>query len=136
MRVFISYSDKDKALVRKVVKGLEQAGLDVWDAEREILPGDNWAEKIAQGLKESEALVVLLSPDSIDSKQLEWTVHYALGNKSYDQRLIPVLVGPPEKIPKDKIPWIFHHLNIINLPKRGKQEESIRQIATALKKAA
>jgi hypothetical protein len=136
MRVFLSYVDQDKALAMKVAKGLEQAGLDVWDVEREILPGDNWAEKIAQGLRESEAIVVLLSPNSIDSKQVEWTIHHALGSKSYDRRLIPVLVGPSDKIPKDKIPWIFHHLKMINLPDQGTQEESIEQIADALKEAA
>ena len=47
MKVFISYSSKDEALATKIVESLEEAGLDAWYKKREILPGDNWAEKIA-----------------------------------------------------------------------------------------
>jgi hypothetical protein len=135
MKVFISYSYADEMLARKVTKALEQAGLDVWDAEREISPGDNWAKKIAEGLDESEAMVVLLTPTAIHSKILRREIDYALGKKSFDNRLIPVLVGSPEKFPEDGIPWILRRLNMINLPEHG-QEEGIRQITQALKEVA
>jgi hypothetical protein len=55
MKVFISHSHKDEALATKVVTYLEAAGLDAWYDKREIMPGDNWAEKIAKGLRESDA---------------------------------------------------------------------------------
>jgi hypothetical protein len=65
MKVFISYASKDEALASKLVASLEEAGLDAWYKKREILPGDNWAEKISQGLKESNAMVVLLTADAL-----------------------------------------------------------------------
>jgi predicted nucleotide-binding protein len=71
MKVFISYAHNDMPLAKRVTNALEQSGLDVWDAEREILPGDNWAKKIAKALEESDAMVVLLTPDALSSK----TVH-------------------------------------------------------------
>jgi predicted nucleotide-binding protein len=67
MKVFISHSHETKSLAKKLGEALKRAGLESWNHEQEILPGDNWAQKIAQALEESEAMVVLLSPDSLDS---------------------------------------------------------------------
>ena len=67
MKVFISHAYTDEPFVRKVAAGLEKVGLEVWDATREILPGDNWAAKVARALEESEAMVVLFTPDALRS---------------------------------------------------------------------
>jgi hypothetical protein len=136
MQVFISYSHADQGLVKKLTKSLLQAGLEVWDAEREILPGDNWAKKIAEGLEESEAMVVLLTPDAVRSQAVRREIDYALGKKSFDRRLIPVLIGSPENFPEDSIPWILRRLKMINLPEHGQEEEGIRQITQAVKEVA
>ena len=136
MKVFISHSHANERLAEKIAKALERAGLDVWYADREILPGDNWAKKIAEGLEESEAMVVLLTPEAIRSQVMRNEIHYALGNKSFDKRLIPVLVGSPDEFPEDSIPWILRRLNMINLPEHDQEEEGIRQITQALKEVA
>ena len=78
MKVFISHSSEDEALASKVVSYLEQAGLDVWYDGREIMPGDNWADKVAQGLRESEAMVVLVTPSALESNSLRRDIDYAL----------------------------------------------------------
>ena len=135
MKVFISYAHTNEILAKKVTKALEHAGLDVWNAEREIMPGDNWAKKIAEGLEGSEAMVVLLTPDAINSKIVLREIEYALGKKSFNRRLIPVLVGSPDKYDENSIPWILRHLKMITLPEQG-QEEGIQQITQALKEVA
>jgi|SRR5215207_5198952 len=135
MKVFISYNHKDAPLARRVADALEQAGLDIWDAEREIVPGDNWAKKVAEGLEESDAMVVLLTPEALASKVIHREIEYALSVKSFSGRLIPVLVGSPEGFPEDSVPWILRRLNLIRLPEQGR-EDSIQQIAQALKEVA
>lgn len=136
MKVFISHSSKDEALASKVVSYLEQAGLDVWYDKREIIPGDNWADKIAQGLRESDAMVVLLTPSALDSDFARRDIDYALSQKPFKRRLIPVLVGDSEDFPKDRIPWIFDHLQTIQLRESGRNEDQLEQIAQVLKDAA
>ncbi len=135
MKVFISHAHQDETLARKVAAVLEADGLEVWDGS-EIVPGENWAEKISQALKESEAMVVLLTPDALRSNWVRREIEYALSNKAYSKRLIPVLVGLPEQIPAEDIPWILRHMKMINLPQRGMKEEEIQQIAEALKEVA
>jgi hypothetical protein len=136
MKVFISHSHETRALAEKVGEALEQAGLEAWNHEQEILPGDNWAKKIAQALEESQAMVVLLSPDSLDSTMVRREIEYALSSKHFKNRLIPVLVGSEEDLPLEKLPWILSHLNVIKLPAYGKQEEGIHRITQALQAVA
>jgi TIR domain len=136
MRVFISYSSKDEGLATKVVKSLEDAGLDAWYQKREILPGDNWAEKIAAGLKESTAMVVLVTPAALESDAVRNSISYALTESAFSKRLIPVIVGESEDFPADQMPWIFKRLHTVTLSKDGKNEDQFKQIAQALKDAA
>ena len=42
MQVFISYSHSDSPLAARVSKALRKAGLQVWDPEVNVFPGDNW----------------------------------------------------------------------------------------------
>jgi hypothetical protein len=136
MKVFISYSSKDEALATRLVAALEAAGLDAWYQKREILPGDNWAEKISQGLKESNAMVVLLTADALESDAVQSSISYALSAKSFSNRLIPVLVGGSKDFPSDRIPWILKRLKTFTLERDGRDEEQFRQIVQVLKDAA
>lgn len=136
MKVFISYARKDEALAGKVAATLEEAGLDAWYDKREIMPGENWADNIAKGLKESDAMVVLLTPHALESDLVSLDIDHALSEKAYKNRLIPVLVGEPEDFSSHKIPWILKRLKMIKLPEHGRNEEQLKQIAQALKEVA
>ena len=132
MKVFISHSHETRALAKRVGDALERAGLTAWNHEEEILPGDNWAREIARALEESQAMVVLLSPGSVHSSMVRREIEYALSSKHFKNRLIPVLVGSEDDLPRDQLPWIFSHLNMIKLPAYGQQEEGIRRITQAV----
>ncbi len=136
MQIFISHSHNDENVAQKVASWLRAYGLDVWEASNEILPGDNWAAKISQGLQESNAMVVLLTPESLKSTWVRRDIEYALGSKRYRQRLIPVLVDPDQAIAETDIPWILKRLNIINLTKHETEEDGIRRIADTLLEVA
>jgi len=136
MKVFISYVSKDEALATKVVESLEDAGLDAWYKKREIMPGDNWAEKVATGLKDSNAMVVLMTPDALESDAVQSTISYALSEPAFSRRLIPVFVGDSADSLTDKMPWIFKHLRTFKLSADGQNEEHFKQIAQPLKDAA
>lgn len=133
MKVFLSHTHNDSFLAKKIASALIKKGLDVWNAETEIFPGDNWAEKISDALKESDAMVVLITPKSLQSKIVQREIEYALGDKSYNNRLIPVLVGSEESLSSENLPWILQRLQMIRLSKPEQTDEGINQIAEALK---
>ncbi len=136
MKVFISYSRKDKALADKVAAALDAAGFEAWYDKREIMPGENWAEKMAAGLRESEAMVVLLTPHALESDTVYRDIEYALSEKAYNKRLIPVYVGEPSDLQADKVPWIFKHLKTVLLPENGRNDEMLRRIPEAIREVA
>lgn len=136
MKVFLSYEHNDISLAKKIESVLKNAGFQVWNSETEILPGDNFAEKISEALKASDAMVVLLTQESLNSKWIQWEIEYALSNKSYNKRVIPVLVGSEESVSLESIPWILRKLQMIRLSKPEHAEKEINQITEALKLAA
>jgi len=136
MKVFISHAQSDEKLARKIADSLKQAGLEVWDYRREILPSDLWSDKASQALRQSDAMVVLLTPEAANSKQVRSEIDFALGRNTFKNRLIPVLVGSPERIPRRDVPWILWELQVVNLPEHGNQQEGIKKIARTLLEAA
>ena len=110
MKVFLSYAHADAALAERVRKAFADNGLEVSDPHRDHLPGDNWAGEIASALEESEAMVVLLTPAVAMSPDVKRNIEYALGSKNYSNRLIPVVVGDPERFPATVMPWIVRRM--------------------------
>jgi hypothetical protein len=134
MKVFISHSRQDEELAMKVAAALKEAGLDVLNGE--IMPGVNWAEKIAMELNESDAMVVLLTPHALSSDFVRSDINFALSEKKYNKRLIPVFVGELEDYTQVEIPWILKRLKPLKLSDQGKNKENLQQIAQALKEVA
>ncbi|MGZ8843568.1 MAG: toll/interleukin-1 receptor domain-containing protein [Pyrinomonadaceae bacterium] len=136
MKVFISHSNKDDALASQIASYLEKAGLEVWYDNYEVVPGENWADKIGRGLSESDAMVVLVTPTALESNTLSRDVDYALTQKRFKGRLVPVLAGDARRFQGWSIPWIFEHLPIISLKENATSEKDFDQIAQVLKSAA
>jgi len=128
MQVFMSYSAADRELAEGLAKYLERDGFDVWYADARLFPGDNWSLAIGKALEDSDAMVVLLSPDSAKSEWVQREIEFALSNPKYKHRLLPVIVKPTKSYP-----WILESFPIIR-PSKNLAETS-RRIATALKKA-
>jgi len=132
MQVFVSHSHSDSPLAARVSRALRKAGLQVWDPEVHLFLGDNWPAEVGRALEESDAMVVLLTPNSISSPHVKAEMMYALGSKSYRNRLIPVAVGGREQLPTGEIPWIVRKLRWVDLlnPESGVPE--VKPIAEAL----
>ena len=135
MKIFISHAHTDEPLARRIAEILEEDGLEVWDATREVLPGDNWAALVSQALQESQGMVVLLTPDAMRSRWVRSEIEYALGEARFRGRLIPVVVGSPEKLRDEDVPWILWKLKTIRL-EQANEDEGIKEIARTLHQVA
>ena len=68
--VFVSYSAKDRATVRRIVDRLQTSNLRVWFDELIIQPGDLIGLRIEQGLDQSRTLLLMMSSNAFSS---EWS---------------------------------------------------------------
>jgi len=134
MNVFISYSDADAVLARELADVLEHEGFEVWRPEQDVMPGDNWAAQLAQALESSSAMVVLLTRSSVESRAVKHEIEYGLANRRFKGRLVPVLIGQPDKW-RASFPWILRRLKMVRLPSRNPSRH-FQKIADALKAAA
>jgi TIR domain len=107
-KVFLSYSHLDGKAAREISASLRAAGFEVWDPEREILPGSNFATSLQDALNTADAMVVLLSPAFSESRYAQYEVEFALGTERFSGRLIPVLLRETKGYP-----WILDELQMI-----------------------
>lgn len=64
---FISYSHEDASFVNQLAEDLVASGVGVWLDRWEIKVGDSISDRIQSGLQESDYLLVVLSPNSVNS---------------------------------------------------------------------
>jgi hypothetical protein len=106
-KAFISYSHKDKPFVSKLVGDLASMGANVWVDLVEMKVGDSIVRKIQDGIEESEWLIIVLSPDSVESKWVKTELSAALVNElEKDKVFILPLLYRVCKIPlllRDKV---------------------------------
>jgi hypothetical protein len=93
-RAFISYNHNDKETALKIADGLASKGVDPWADFSEIGPGDSIFDKIfEEGLKTSQVFVILLSPDSVESRWVRHELNVALLKRiQQTMKVIPVVV--------------------------------------------
>jgi hypothetical protein len=78
--VFVSYSARDKPVADAIVSRLEQEGVRCWVAPRDVIPGTVWADAIVQGIDTSRLMVVVLSGEANESRQVIREVERAVAN--------------------------------------------------------
>jgi len=131
MQVFISHAASDADLAERIADRLGDCGLDVWDSSR-ILPGDNWGLKLAEALQTSDAMVVLLTKDSAHSPNVTYEVGYALGNKEYRERVVPIIAAPPRDPAEKEIPWVLRRFRMVRLEGDEGDRERLKKVAETL----
>lgn len=73
-RVFISYSNFDKEIARRIAYDLEFNGVHVWFDEFEIKLGHNIQKMINEGLQKSDIFLVLMSKESSNSPWVNYEI--------------------------------------------------------------
>jgi WD40 repeat protein len=105
---FISYSRKDKPFVQKLFETLEANDYDAWVDWGNIPLTADWRQEIREGVERANAVIFVLSPDFLASKECRVELEIA---ESYSKRLIPVVyrdVDPNETPPSlAALNWIF-----------------------------
>jgi hypothetical protein len=94
-RVFISYSRADEVFARRLATDLDRLGADVWIDVDDIPPGVNWSTAIQQGLDTCDALMLVISPDALTSKNVEDEWQYV---RDEGKPIIPLLWRPVPRL--------------------------------------
>ena len=86
--VFISHSFSDEGWTREFANSLQQRGLKVWLDSNALHLGHSLTEATEKGLRESNVIALLVTPDTINRPNLFFEIGAAMG---MGKPLIPVV---------------------------------------------
>ncbi|MBN2303747.1 MAG: toll/interleukin-1 receptor domain-containing protein [Anaerolineae bacterium] len=121
--VFLSYSRKDRNFVCRLAADLELLVGDVWIDIEDIPGGQNWSDVIQRGLDDCEAMVLVISPDSMKSHNVQAEWQYLLDQ---GKPLIPVRYRPAQ------VHFQIHRLQYIDFYQR-EYDMALKQLMLALR---
>src|SRR5271165_7423104 len=85
---FFSYSRDDSEFALRLARDLKAAGANVWIDQLDLVGGQRWAQTVQDALEKSPRVLVILSPSSVNSPNVENEYTLALKEK---KTVIPVL---------------------------------------------
>ncbi len=89
-RVFISYSRDDLPFVSRLAQDLRACGAALWLDQEEISAGEDWTDAVWEGLKACDLLLLVISPASMDSREVASEWKYYLNNR---KPILPLLAA-------------------------------------------
>ncbi|MBL8164016.1 MAG: toll/interleukin-1 receptor domain-containing protein [Anaerolineae bacterium] len=94
--VFVSYSKHNKEYALKFVEKLLDEGFDVWIDNRRLKTSEDWWRSIVESLRDCDAFIVIMTPESDASEwvQLEITLAF-----KYKKPRFPVWLSGPIDTP-------------------------------------
>ena len=96
--VFVSYSRRDTAYVKRLVEALQERGKDVWVDVEGIRDAEVFPAALRRAVEGSDGFVFVISPDSVQSPFCEQEVDRAV---ELNKRVVPLLLRavPDERDP-------------------------------------
>ena len=88
--VFVSHVEEDADIALEIALGLEEAGYTTWCYELDSIPGPSYLIQTGQAVEVSKAIVVVISSNSIGSRQVTGEVIRAHESNT---KFIPILQG-------------------------------------------
>lgn len=89
--VFISYAREDRASVEPVRQKLKANGFAAWVDVKGLQGGDQWKKEIERNIDAAVALLVAVTPDSVESKWVKFEVQKAI---HLGKTVVPLIMRP------------------------------------------
>lgn len=109
--VFLSHSSQDQAFVSKLADELRRHGIPVWYSRTNILGAQQWHDEIGSALMRCDWFLVALSPRAVESMWVKRELIFALQQKRFENKIIPVIY---ESCDFERLSWVLPSFQIIN----------------------
>jgi nucleoside 2-deoxyribosyltransferase len=122
LKVFISYSHSDREWASRFAETMASSGVAVFFDESGIAPGQSLVEGLEKGLRESDAMVLLLNAENVKSPNIAFEIGAAYG---MNKAIIPIV----SKGFEHKLPLHFQRAKFLV---RNSPEETAKEVMEAL----
>ncbi len=107
----MSHSHLDRSFVNKLVRILRSHGLPYWYSPKHIIGAQQWHDEIGRALARCGWFVVVLSPSSVKSPWVKREPVYALNEKRYKDRIVPLLLRRCQYV---KLSWTLQAFQMVD----------------------
>jgi hypothetical protein len=90
VKIFISHSSRDVWVARRIQDDLQRIGTETFLDENDLQTGDIFDKELRQNLRDSDELLMLLSPTAVASP---WVLLEIGAAWALDMRLVPIMHG-------------------------------------------
>jgi hypothetical protein len=87
-KLFLSHSTKDALLADILADSFRRAGIEVFVAEQNLMPGYNIEENIFSSIDKSDCVIVLLTKNGVNSNYVHQEIGFA---KKANKLIIPIV---------------------------------------------
>jgi hypothetical protein len=93
--VFISYATPDRVFAQRLAQDIAQLGHQVWLDLWDLAVGDSLVQRIGEGLAQADYLLVVLSPQSVQSAWMEREVEILISIEIAERRtmIFPLVIA-------------------------------------------
>jgi hypothetical protein len=109
--VFLSHASQDHAKAVRLRKVLVDHGVPVWFSPHHIKGAQQWQDEIGDALARCGWFMVLLTPHAVKSMWVRRELNYALIEKRYEDRIIPLLF---KKCDYRDLSWVLPQFQLID----------------------
>jgi hypothetical protein len=127
--VFISYARSDSGEAERLVKALRATNVAGWLDDADIAAGESVPSAVRDALKQSSAVVVLLSPRALTSQWVQFEIGAA---EALNKKIIPVIVAGDHL--EEQLPDILKERTMIDARHRS-YTDVVREVQHALEPA-
>lgn len=112
LKVFLCHASADKPKVRELYRTLKRRGVQPWLDAEDLIPGQNWEVEIPKALLSSDAIIICLTPNSVDKE-------------GYVQKEIKFALDKAMEMPEGRIFIIPARLEDCELPFSLRQYQAV-----------
>jgi hypothetical protein len=112
--VFLSHASQDHRKARRLKEILAAHGIPVWFSPHHIRGAQQWQDEIGTALERCGWFMILLTPHAVKSMWVKRELNYALIEKRYEDRIIPMLF---QKCDLKKLSWTLPQFQLIDFRK-------------------
>jgi TIR domain-containing protein len=96
-KVFVSYARKDREIVERISRALQKdANILVFKDTEDILPTEEWRNRLESLISSVDTVVFCLSPESVKSDVCAWEVKTA---EKFKKRIAPIVIRDTTNVP-------------------------------------
>lgn len=121
--LFLSHSDHDRDFATSIVEMLRGHGIPVWYSRTNLIGAQQWHDEIGAALERCDWFALILSPNSVESMWVKRELLYALQQRRFENRIVPLLY---QTCDFNRLSWTLSFFQMIDFS--GTFEDSCREL--------